>query len=121
MTEPENEEVIEAPKVSECLEFGGTPDQPRTRDKFWYRAMLSDSDPSKGEGLIIHVARRPRSRRNEDPHPTLRLMRPNPAGILFHKIRSGQVIVENYFDFHNRQVLMKQDMDKKKEAKQNKK
>lgn len=62
------------------LEFGGTSDNPRTRDKYWYRAMTTDTAPD--EGLMIKVARRPRHRRHEEPHPTLRLMRANPNGIL---------------------------------------
>lgn len=71
--------------------------------------MLSDSDPQNGEGLIIKVSRRPRTRRDDDPHPTMRLMRENPAGILFAKIRSGQVRVENYYDFLNRMIMMRKD------------
>lgn len=106
-------------QVSECLEFGGIEGNPRTQDNYWYRAMLSDSDPKKGEGLIIKVARRPRTRRNEDPHPTLRLMRENPAGMLFAKIKSGQVRVENYYDFMNRMIMMRieeEDQEAKKKA-----
>lgn len=67
--------------MSSAFEFGGTPDKPRTRDNFWYRAFSSDS--AYDEGLIIKVARRPRTRRGEDPHPTVRLMRENPNGILY--------------------------------------
>lgn len=83
--------------------------------------MLSDSDPRQGEGLIIKVSRRPRTRRNEEPHPTLRLMRDNPAGMLFAKIRSGDVRVENYYDFHNRLALMRMDEEEKEKAKDAKK
>ena len=43
--------------------------------------MTSDSEP--GKGLIIKVARRPRTRRGELPHPTLRLMCEDPNGILY--------------------------------------
>lgn len=96
---------------SECLEFGGTGDHPRTRDKFWYRAMLSDSAPH--EGLIIQVGRRPRHKRDEEPHPTLRLMRENPAGILFAKIKAGQLRVENFFDFKNRLTMMRMEEEAK--------
>lgn len=80
--------------------------------------MLSDSEP--GEGLIIKVARRPRARRGEDPHPTLRLMRENPAGMLFAKIKSGDLRVENYYDFMNRMALMRKD-EEEKEKKANEK
>jgi len=67
--------------VSSALEFGGTSDKPRTRDKYWFRAFTSDSEP--WDGLVMKVARRPRTRRNEDPHPTVRLMRENPNGMLY--------------------------------------
>lgn len=83
--------------------------------------MLSDSDPKQGEGLIIKVARRPRTRRGEEPHPTLRLMRENPAGILFAKIKSGQVRVENYYDFVNRMILMRKDEEQNEARKSGRK
>lgn len=79
--------------------------------------MLSDSDAYNGEGLIIKVARRPRTRRDEDPHPTLRLMRENPAGMLLSKIRSGQILVENHYDFMNRMTLMRIDEEEKQAKK----
>lgn len=81
MTDLESEEIIEGPRVSSAFEFGGTDAKPRTRDNLWYRAFASDSEPT--EGLIIKVGRRPRTKRNEDPHPTLRLMRENPNGMLY--------------------------------------
>lgn len=100
--------------MSHCLEFGGTEGNERTRDKFWYRAMLSDSP--RDEGLLIKVARRPRTRRGEQPHPTLRLMRENPVGMLYAKIKSGQVLVENHVDFVNRMTLMRLDEEAKAEG-----
>lgn len=42
--------------------------------------MISDS--KRDEGLVIKVAKRPRTRRGEDPHATLRLLSPNVNGIL---------------------------------------
>ncbi|CAN8071458.1 unnamed protein product [Agarophyton chilense] len=113
-----DEEIIEGPKVSAALEWGGTHDEPRTRDKFWYRAMLTDTPPD--EGLIWKVARRPRTRRNEDPHPTVRLMRENPMGILFAKVKAGEILVENYYDLTNRLALQARD-EEEKASKKNKK
>ena len=68
-------------KVSTAFEFGGTPENPRTRDNWFFRAISSDVDVTKG--LIIKVKRRPRTRRGEDPHPTLRIMQANPNGMLY--------------------------------------
>lgn len=62
---------------------------------------------------MIKVAKRPRARRGEDPHPTLRLMQENPAGMLFAKIKSGELRVENYFDFMNRLTMMRKDEEAK--------
>lgn len=106
-------------QVSHCLEWGATSSNPRTRDNLWFRAILSDSKPE--EGIIFKMGRRPRARRNEDPHPTVRLMRENPAGMLFAKVKSGEIRVENYFDFVNRMTLMRRDEDEKLEKKNGKK
>lgn len=73
--------------------------------------MLSDSKP--GEGLVIKMAKRPRTRRDEEPHPTFRLMRENPAGMFFAKVKSGELRVENYYDFSNRMALMRKDEEEK--------
>lgn len=62
------------------LEFGGTAERPNKRHNYWFRAFATDSEP--GEGLIFKVARRPGHRRNEDPHPTVRIIREDPNGIL---------------------------------------
>ncbi|PXF43162.1 hypothetical protein BWQ96_07106 [Gracilariopsis chorda] len=106
-----DEEIVEGPKVSAALEFGGTYDKPRTRDKYWYRAFLTETP--RDEGLIWRVARRPRTRRGEDPHPTVRLMKENPAGMLFAKVKSGEILVENYYDHINRMILQEADEAKK--------
>lgn len=44
-------------------------------------------------------------------------MRENPAGMLFAKIKSGQVRVENYYDFTNRMTLMRMDEEMKNQKK----
>jgi hypothetical protein len=106
MADLESEEIMEGPRVSSAFEFGGTVDKPRTRDNFWYRALTSDSEPDSG--LVIHVARRPRTKRGEAPHPTVRVLRPNPNGILYAKIRSGEVIVETEQQFVNRMMAMQE-------------
>jgi hypothetical protein len=104
MADLESEEIMEGPRVSSAFEFGGTADKPRTRDNYWYRAFSTDSAPDSG--LIIHVGKRPRTKRGEKPHPTVRIMRPNPNGILYAKIRSGEVIVETEEQFTNRIAAM---------------
>ncbi len=106
MTDLESEEIIEGPKVSIAFEFGGTAERPRTRDKYWYRAMLPENP---FEPLTIKVARRPRTRRGEDPHPTLRILRPNPNGMLYAKVRSGEIRLETYQDYVNRHILQARD------------
>ncbi len=68
-------------QVSTAFEFGGTSEKPRTRDNWWFRAIASDVEPHKG--LVIKVKRRPRTRRGEEPHPTLRIMQANPNGMLY--------------------------------------
>lgn len=80
MTDLENEEIIEGPRVSMAFEFGGTPDNPRKRDKYWYRGFIPDHPL---EPVTIKVARRPRTKRGQEPHPTLRLMKANPNGMLY--------------------------------------
>lgn len=114
MTDLENEEIIEGPKVSLAFEFGGTREKPRTRDNYWYRAMLPE-DPR--EPLTIKVARRPRTRRGEDPHPTLRILRPNPNGMLYAKVRSGEIRLETYQDYVNRHILQARDEVKNEQSK----
>lgn len=44
-------------------------------------------------------------------------MRENPAGMLFARIKSGQVRVENYYDFTNRMTLMRIDEEMKNQKK----
>lgn len=44
-------------------------------------------------------------------------MRENPAGMLFARIKSGQVRVENYYDFMNRMTLMRIDEEMKNQKK----
>lgn len=107
MTDIDSEEVIEGPRVSSALEFGATPDRPNTRHNWWFRSFVSDS--ARGEGLLFKVARRPRTRRDDDPHPTVRLVQENPNGILYAKVKSGEIRVENYHDYINRKILEARD------------
>lgn len=93
-------------QVSSAFEFGGTAEKPRTRGKFWFRAIATESAPD--EGLIMHIARRPRTKKGMDPHPTVRVMRPNPAGMLYAKIKSGDIIVETQKEFTDRMRLMEE-------------
>jgi hypothetical protein len=80
---------------------------PRTRDNFWYRAFATDSEPDRG--LIMYVAKRPRTKKNAEPHPTVRVMRPNPNGMLYAKIKSGELIVETKQEFTARMLAMAED------------
>lgn len=102
--------------MSIAFEFGGTNENPRKRDKYWYRAIAPDNPL---EPMNIQVARRPRTRRGEEPHPTLRIMRPNPNGMLYAKVRSGELRLETYADYVNRHILQARD-ELKQEAKGNK-
>lgn len=54
----------------------------------------------------MYVARRPRTRRGEEPHPTVRIMRPNPVGMLYQKIKSGEIIIETEQEFQRRTSAM---------------
>jgi hypothetical protein len=94
-------------QVSSAFEFGGTSEMPRTRDNFWYRAFATDSEPDRG--LIMYVAKRPRTKKNAEPHPTVRVMRPNPNGMLYAKIKSGELIVETKQEFTARMLAMAED------------
>jgi hypothetical protein len=107
MADLESEEIMEGPRVSSAFEFGGTVNKPRTRDNFWYRALTSDSE-EPNSGLVIHVARRPHTKRGEAPHPTFRSLRPNTNGILYAKIRNGDVIVETEQQFVKRMIAMQE-------------
>lgn len=48
-------------------------------------------------------------------------MRENPEGMFFAKVKSGQVRIENYYDFMNRMTLMRIDEDMKAQKKDRKK
>lgn len=90
-------------QVSSAFEYGGTLEKP-SRHKLWFRAIATESPPDRG--LILHVAKRPRVKKGMEPAPTVRVMRPNPAGMLYAKIKSGDIIVETEHDFKRRMTLM---------------
>lgn len=85
-------------------EYGGTLEQPSRHKKHWFLAMASETPPDRG--LIMHVKRRPRVRNGADPAPTVRVMRPNPVGIMWAKIQRGDIIVETEEEFQKRMRMM---------------
>lgn len=103
MTDIESEEILEGPRVSSAFEYGGTHENP-SRHKFWFRAITSDSPPDRG--LVLHVGKRPRVKKGSDPAPTVRVMRPNPVGMLYAKIKSGEILVETEEEFKQRMTMM---------------
>jgi hypothetical protein len=90
-------------QVSSAFEYGGTVDNP-SRHKNWFRAIATESEPDRG--LILHVGKRPRVKKGLDPAPTVRIMRPNPAGMLYAKIKAGDILVETHKEFTERMILM---------------